>query len=146
MNHRLFSAGVAAVALAYLIDVFLPWIPLKYEGTSLGTWAGTRAWPVPISVVTASMLLLWDVRIALSARIKRWRHVGAAVIAGITGGIALAGVLDARTTALLHPDHSLAYGAWIAIPVGVLLLLGALGHLVAFMRLAPAEVPQAPGE
>ena len=134
MNTRLFSALVGIVALAYLVDVFLPWVPVKFEGVSLGTRDGTYTWPTPISLLTALMLVLWDARIALSPRIGRWRHAAAAVLAGLTGGIALAGVMQAREIWFLHPDHSLAYGAWIAVPLGVLLLLGGLGHLGAFIR------------
>ena len=144
MNQRLLSAAVATVALAYLVDVFLPWFPVKVEDITLGTRDGTETWPTPYSVLSASMLALWDARIALSSRIRRWRHAAATVLAGATGGIALAGVMDAREIWFLHPDHSLAYGAWIAIPLALLLLAGALGHLVAFIRPASGEGDSSP--
>jgi hypothetical protein len=137
---------VGIVALAYLVDVYLPWTPVKIESTSLGTRDGTDTWPIPVSVLTGLMLVLWEARIAFSPRIRRWRHAAPAILAGVTGGIAIAGVMQAREIWLLHPDHSLAYGAWIAVPLGVLLLLGALWHLGAFIRSVPGEVTAASKE
>ena len=48
----------------------------------------------------------------------------------------IVGIFEVRSTTLsiLHEDHSLAYGAWLAIPVIVLLVVGASAQAAMSIR------------
>jgi hypothetical protein len=124
---------MAVIALAYAVDVWLPWVPRRVEAISLplsGIEMGGATW---WSFLTAFALFLSELAIALSGIASGWRDGVAALLALSTAALGLVGVLDARSTSFLHPDHSLGYGAWIAIPLAAALLVGGAAHL-AYLR------------
>ena len=118
------------MALAYLVDVFLPWLPRRVEAISFplsGVEASTAVW---LSFFTGFVLFAWE----LGFGIKGSRAAGAdrigAVLAGTTAVLGFVGFFETRSTRLLvfHEDHSLAYGAWLALPLIGLLMLGAFAQ------------------
>jgi len=131
---------MAVLALTYVVDVFLPWVPRRVETISLSSLSGvetsTEAW---LSFFAAFGLLLSELGIALFRTARGWRDGLAGFLAISTAGLGLAGVLEARSTWFLHQDHSLASGAWIAIPLSAALLVGGAAHLERVRRLLLAE-------
>jgi hypothetical protein len=73
------------------------------------------------------VLFAWELGFAIRGSRAAGADRIAAVLAGTTAGLAIAGFFDARSTTLpvLHEDHSLAYGAWLAVPLIGLLAAGA---------------------
>ena len=140
MRRRLRFA-MAALALAYLVDIFLPWLPRKVETLSFpltGVEASTAVW---LSFFTAFPLLAWELGFAIT----RSRGAGVdrigAVLAGMTAVLGIVGILETRSTRLLalHEDNSLAYGAWLALPLIGLLALGALAQAALSVQASMAD-------
>ena len=120
--------AMAAVALAYAVAVLLPWVPRRVEEISLTPLSGVEAsWALWLSFFTGLLLFAWDLGFALKGSPAPGADRIGAVLAGTTAGLAIVGVLEARSTTLpgLHEDHSLAYGAWLAVPLIALLIVGA---------------------
>ena len=127
---------MAAVALAYLVDIFLPWVPRRIEAISLplsGVETSTALW---LSFFTGFALFAWELIFAITGNRAAGADRIAAVLAGTTAVLAVAGILEARSTRIpvLHEDHSLAYGAWLALPLIGLLVLGALAQAAMSIR------------
>jgi hypothetical protein len=119
---------MAAVALAYAVAVLLPWVPRRVEEISLTPLSGVEAsWALWLSFFTGLLLFAWDLGFALKGSPAPGADRIAAVLAGTTAGLAIVGIFEARSTTLpgLHEDHSLAYGAWLALPLIALLIVGA---------------------
>jgi hypothetical protein len=119
--------AMAAVALAYLVDIFLPWLPRSVETISFplsGVEASTSIW---LSFFTAFALLAWELGFAIKGSRAAGADRIAAVLAGTTAVLAIVGIFEVRSTRLLvlHENNSLAYGAWLAVPLIALLIVGA---------------------
>ena len=126
--RRAVRFAMAALALAYVVDVLLPWVPRRVEEISLTPLSGVEAssalW---LSFFTGLVLFAWEVGFAIKgSRAPGADRIGA-VLAGTTAGLAIVGIFEARSTTLpvLHEDHSLSYGAWLAVPLIGLLIAGA---------------------
>ena len=135
MNRPLRFA-MAAVALAYLVDVFLPWLPRRVEAISFplsGVEASTAVW---ISFFTGFVLFAWELVFGINGSRAAGADRIAAVLAGTTAVLATVGIFEARSTRLpvLHEDHSLAYGAWLALPLIALLTAGAFAQAAVSIR------------
>jgi hypothetical protein len=135
MNRPLRFA-MAAVALAYLVDVFLPWLPRRLEAISFplsGVEASTAVW---ISFFTGFVLFAWELVFGINGSRAPGADRIAAVLAGTTAVLAIVGIFEARSTHLpiLHEDHSLAYGAWLALPLIALLGAGAFAQAALSIR------------
>jgi hypothetical protein len=121
---------MAAVALAYLVAIFLPWVPRRVETLSFplsGVEASTALW---LSFFTGFLLFVWELVFAIIGNRRAGADRIGAVLAGTTAVLAIIGILEARSTRIpvLHEDSSLAYGAWLAVPLIALLVLGALAQ------------------
>jgi hypothetical protein len=136
VRRRAFRFGMAGVALAYVIDVFLPWVPRDVGPVSLplsGIETSTAVW---LSFFTGFALLGWELGFAVhGSRAAGADRIGA-VLAGITAVLAISGILEARSTRIpvLHEDDSLAYGAWVALLLSGLLVMGALAQAALSIR------------
>jgi hypothetical protein len=120
--------AMTALALAYLVVIFLPWVPRRVEAVSLTPLSGVEtSWALWLSFFTGFVLFAWELGFAIRGSRAAGADRIAAVLAGTTAGLAIAGFFDARSTTLpvLHEDHSLAYGAWLAVPLIGLLAAGA---------------------
>jgi hypothetical protein len=127
---------MAAVALAYLVDIFLPWLPRRVEAISFplsGVEASTAVW---LSFFTGFALFAWELFFGIKGSRAPGADRVAAVLAGTTAVLAIVGIFEVRSTTLLilHEDHSLAYGAWLAIPVIVLLVVGGSAQAAMSIR------------
>jgi hypothetical protein len=127
---------MAAVALAYLVDIFLPWVPRRVEALSFplsGVETSTALW---LSFFTGLALFAWELGFAITGNRAAGADRIAAVLAGSTAVLAIVGILEARSTRIpvLHEDHSLAYGAWLALPLIGLLVLGAFAQAAISVR------------
>jgi hypothetical protein len=134
MSHRVLSAAVGIVALGYAIDVFLPWIWIDVGPISLsneGLDVPAAAW----GFLTGLALALWELGAALSPRRRRWDGLVASGLSLATGLLALAAFIDARSGLPDQPRGELAYGAWVAVPLSVLLVAGGLAHFWAHFML-----------
>jgi hypothetical protein len=137
MSHRLLSAAMAALALGYAIDVFLPWIWIDVGRISLSN-EGLDIAPAAWGFLTALALALWALGAALSRQRRRWDAPIASGLAVGTGLLGLAAFIDARSGLSEQPKGELAYGAWIALPLSILLVAGGLAHVVEhFVRDRP---------
>jgi hypothetical protein len=129
--------AMAAVALAYVVDVFLPWVPRRVEAVSLTGVSGVEtSWALWLSFFTGLALFAWELGFAINGSRAAGADRVAAVLAGTTAGLAIAGLFEARSTMLpvLHEDHSLAYGAWLALPLIALMVAGALAQAVLSIK------------
>jgi hypothetical protein len=122
--------AMAAVALAYLVDIFLPWVPRRVETISLplsGVETSSALW---LSFFTGFALFAWELGFAVKGSRAAGVERIAVVLAGTTAVLAIVGFFEARSTRIpiLHEDHSLAYGAWLALPLIGLLTLGAFAQ------------------
>jgi hypothetical protein len=129
---------MAAVALVYLVDIFLPWVPRTVESLSFplsGVEASTALW---LSFFTAFALFAWELVSAISGSRAAGADRIAAVLAGTTAVLAIVGIFEARSTRIpvLHEDNSLAYGAWLALPLIGLLALGAFAQAAMSIRVS----------
>jgi hypothetical protein len=128
--RRAVRLGMAGVALAYVVDVFLPWVPRDVGPISLplsGVETSTAVW---LSFFTGSALLAWELGFAVHGSRAAGADRIAAVLAGMTAVLAILGIFEARSTRIpvLREDDSLAYGAWLALPLIGLLVLGTLAQ------------------
>ena len=128
--------AMAAVALAYLVDIFLPWLPRRVETITFplsGVEASTALW---LSFFTAFALFAWELGFAIKGSRAAGADRIAAVLAGTTAVLAIVGIFEVRSTRLLvlHEDNSLAYGAWLAVPLIGLLTLGAFAQAAMSIR------------
>jgi hypothetical protein len=126
--RRAVRFGMAGVALAYVVDVFLPWVPRDVGPISLplsGVETSTAVW---LSFFTGLALLACELGFAVHGSRAAGADRIAAVLAGMTAVLASLGILEARLTRIpgLHGDDSLAYSAWLALPFIGLLALGTL--------------------
>jgi len=129
---------MAAVALVYLVDIFLPWVPRTVEGFSFplsGVEASTALW---LSFFTAFALLAWELGFAIGGSHAAGADRIGAVLAGTTAVLAVVGIFEARSTRIpvLRDDDSLAYGAWLALPLIGLLALGAFIQAAMSIRVS----------
>jgi hypothetical protein len=127
---------MAAVALAYLVDIFLPWVPRRVEAISFplsGVETSTALW---LSFFTAFVMFAWELGFAINGSRAAGADRIAAVLAATTAVLAIVGFFEARSTRIpvLHEDHSLAYGAWLALPLIGLLMLGAFAQAAMSIR------------
>ena len=130
MRRRAVRFGMAGVALAYVVVVFLPWVPRDVGPISLplsGVETSTAVW---LSFFTGFALFAWELAFAVHGSRAPGADRIAAVLAGMTAVLATLGILEARSTRIpgLHEDDSLAYGAWLALPLIGLLVLGTLAQ------------------
>ena len=121
------SAVVALLALLLLVDLFLPWVPVEIQGISLSDRDGFEF--VPGLLVIA--LLLWELGIVLFEKRRPWDTPVALALAAATGIFGLVGFATARSNDFLdNPNGEVLYGAWLALPLSVLILIGAGFHLL----------------
>ena len=122
--------AMAAVALAYLVDIFLPWVPRRIEAISFplsGVETSSAVW---VSFFSGFALFAWELGFAVKGSRAAGVERIAAVLAGTTAVLAIVGIFEARSTRIpvLHEDQSLAYGAWVALPLIGLLAFGAFAQ------------------
>jgi hypothetical protein len=118
---------MAALALGYVIDVFLPWIwidvgPISLSNEGLDIAAATWGFLAGLA------LALWELGAALSRKRRRWDAFVASGLGVGTGLLGIAAFIDARSGLSEQPKGELAYGAWIALPLSFLLVAGGLAH------------------
>jgi hypothetical protein len=141
MRQRPLRFAMAAVALAYLVAIFLPWVPRQVEAISLTPLSGVEtSWALWTSFFTGSVLLLWELGFAIKGSRAAGADRIAAVLAGTTAVLGIVGIFEARATRLpiVHDDSSLAYGAWLALPLIAFLVLGALAQAAVSIRTSMA--------
>jgi hypothetical protein len=137
MRRRPIRFAMAAVALAYLVAIFLPWVPRRVDAISLTPLSGVEtSWALWTSFFTGSVLFLWELGFAIKGSRAAGADRIAAVLAGTTAVLGIIGIFEARATRLpiLPDDSSLAYGAWLALPLIALLALGALAQAAVSIR------------
>jgi hypothetical protein len=98
-----------------------------------GVEASTAVW---ISFFTGFFLFAWELVFGINGSRAPGADRIAAVLAGTTAVLAIVGIFEARSTHLpvLHEDHSLAYGAWLAVPLIALLTAGAFAQAARSIR------------
>ena len=131
---------MAALGLVYLVDIFLPWVPRTVETISFplsGVEASTAVW---LSFFIAFGLFGWELGFAINGSGAAGVDRIGAVLAGTTAVLAIVGIFEARSTRIpiLHEDNSLAYGAWLALPLICLLALGTFAQAAISLR---ASIP-----
>jgi hypothetical protein len=144
VSERFISAVVALAAVGFAVALFLKWIEGRQtEGFSFNEIAGIDISPSFVAFAGAIALVLWELLAIL--HIGRTTRADSLIAFFLATGTALAGagtIAHARWTAPygLPTGGDLAYGAWIAIPLAALLLVGGLAHLAFHVqRRLPAQ-------
>jgi hypothetical protein len=132
VSERLVSALVALAGAGFAVDLFLAWIEGRQTETfSFNDIAGIDTSPSSIAFAGAIVLVLWELLALL--HIARTIRADSLIAFFLATGTALAGagtIAHARwNPPFLPTGGDLAYGAWIAIPLVALLLIGGLAHL-----------------
>jgi hypothetical protein len=126
---RQLSAVVALVAAAFLVDLFFDWTETR---GGLGTRTGLDSGPGFLCFATSVALLLWEVLGALEVVRTRTARADSLVAFFLAAGSALTGIAAVIHLKLGPPsgfESDLAAGAFLAIPLSILLLAGAVAHL-----------------
>lgn len=129
-SGRAMSAALAFVGAAYIVDLFLPWVP----GLRDLELHGIEVLPTQLGFLSAIGLVLWELLGAMGIRrTARFDSLIASFLAAETAVVGLVPIVELRWgESYLDPNPS--YGWWIAIPLTGLLFLGACVHLFAQRR------------
>ena len=129
MLARRVSSLVGLVAIAYVVFLFLPWAKGADE-TSIGSRAGVDMVPGFLSLASGVVLVLWEVLGAAGVRrAGRSDSLVSFFLAGSTAILGILGVIHAKWGDSSPFAVDLAYGAFVALALAILLLLGASAHL-----------------
>jgi hypothetical protein len=132
VSERFISAVVALAGAGFAVDVFLPWIEGRQtDAFSFNDIPGIDTSPSSVAFAGAIALVLWELLAFLG--IARTTRADSLIAFFLATGTALAGagtIAHVRWNPPFLPTRGdLAYGAWIAIPLVALLLVGGLAHL-----------------
>jgi hypothetical protein len=135
MERRLATLLLLGAAVAYFADTFLPWTkPAPSFGDLVGVtgWSSVPAW---VGAVLSIVLIVWQLFRVLGVRVARGgnEHLVAALLGATLGFLAGSGVAYLRFGAFGASGRiTFAYGAWIAVVLGALLLVASFLELVAY--------------
>lgn len=130
MIKRRLSGLVGLLAIAYVVFLFLPWVKQDDEGFS-GEPAGVDIVPGFLSLTPAVALVLWELLGA--AGVRRTTHSDSLVsffLAAATAALGILSFIHSKWGSPYPFDVGLAYGAYAALALAVLMLAGAIVHLV----------------
>ena len=128
MPARLLPAVVCLLATVLVVDLFFDWTK---RGDDIGfATSGLNSSPGFFCFATGVALVLWELLGALGVvRTTRADSLVAFFLASGTALAALATVVNLKWGGSGPFDQDLATGAFIAIPLSILLLTGAVLHL-----------------
>jgi hypothetical protein len=137
MLPRLLSALVALVAAVFIVDLFLRWTEGRDDQLGLGRTTGVDTVPGFLCLPGGLVLFFWEMLGALNVpRTARSDSLVAFLLAATTGVTAISAVVHLKWGSPFPYGNDLAFGALAAVPLAVLLLTGAVGHLT-FHLLGP---------
>jgi hypothetical protein len=126
---RILSAFVAAVAIAYVVFLFLPWTE-EGDEFSFGGTTGLEFSPGFFTFVTGVGLVLWEaLGVAGVRRTVASDSLVAFFLAAFTGIAGLSSIVHTKW-GNPYPATNLDYAALVEIPLASLLLAGGVAHLV----------------
>jgi hypothetical protein len=129
MLSRIVSAAVAAVAIAYVVFLFLPWTE-EGDEFSFGGTTGLEFSPAFFTFLTGVGLALWELLgVAGVRRTVASDALIAFFLAAFTGIAGLSAIVHTKW-GNPYPSTDLGYAAFVEIPLASLLLAGAVAHLV----------------
>jgi hypothetical protein len=131
MLPRILSALVAAVAIAYVVFLFLPWTEEGEDEFSFGGTTGLDFSPGFLTLLPAIGLALWELLgVGGVRRTVASDALVAFFLAAATGIVGLSAIVHTKW-GNPYPSSNLGYAAIVEIPLASLLLAGAVAHLVA---------------
>jgi hypothetical protein len=130
MLPRILSALVAAVAIAYVVFLFLPWTEEGEDEFSFGGTTGLDFSPGFLTLLPAIGLALWELLgVGGVRRTVASDALVAFFLAAATGIVGLSAIVHTKW-GNPYPSSNLGYAAIVEIPLASLLLAGAVAHLV----------------
>jgi predicted TIM-barrel enzyme len=127
---RLLSGIVGLLAIVYLVFLFLPWVKKNDEGFSSEP-AGVDIVPGFLSLTTGVGLVLWELLgVAGVRRTTRSDSLVSFFLAAATAALGVVSVIHTKWGSPYPFDVELAYGAYAALALAMMLLAGAIVHLV----------------
>jgi hypothetical protein len=130
MLPRILSALVAAVAIAYIVFLFLPWTEEGEDEFSFGGTTGLDFSPGFLTLLPAVGLALWELLgVAGVRRTAASDSLVAFFLAASTGIVGLSAIVHTKW-GNPYPSSNLGYAAIVEIPLASLLLAGAVAHIV----------------
>jgi hypothetical protein len=133
VTRRLAPAILLVAAAAYFVDMFLRWASPARHGTfvAFGDVVGWNIAPAAISGPAALGLALVELAAVTAVWRSRAQRLVSFFLAAATGVLAVSAVVDLRWGGSFTSFRfgEFATGAWIALALGIVLLLGAVLRL-----------------
>jgi amino acid transporter len=130
VGKRVLSGVLAAASIAYIVFLFLPWADPGDDGFSSEP-AGVDTIPGFLSLAGAVVLALWELLgIAGVRRSLRSDSLVSFLLAASTAAVGILGVVHLKRGSPYPFPIDLAYGAFVAFALALVLLGGAILHLL----------------